>query len=149
MEAFIMHPLFVKIQNNCTCVINTLIPNSENYALHILSFPHDDNDITENLNRTLQSWLARRNINPLVSKIGILDVHEQKIFVVDMLAEKNDDIILLLMFRTTKRATHYQKMRMQCYAQIVKETTEKTYKFIPTVLIINVYGPGNIASFNP
>lgn len=143
-----MHPLFMHVQDNYTCVLNSPIQLDSNYSLHRLVFQHDHVDIADDLRKNLELWLTRRNILPMVPKIGIIDMEQHKILFVDILAECNDQIVFILFFHTDKRATHHQKARMREYANQIKKNTVNVFHFEPEIKVLNIYGAAQLASFS-
>ena len=146
VDAFILHPLAVKIRNNsggtpCTWECGTEIENGNDFKL-VNKPAKSDERIPE---RELNRWIKKHGLSVHVSSHGVLNIATRDIFPVDLVCERNSRIHLVWVYYSEQRCPALWA-RMKCYAHVVKRVTESNYKIHPTPVVINVYGKGRIRS---
>jgi hypothetical protein len=143
IERFLMHPLFIEFdpQTPEEWKCHTDIPQKTQYT--VIKAPSQrvtefDPDILED---ALTTWLCRRSMNILCSRIGILHREKKRILTVDMVAEdSNKDVIFIVTVTSTQRLLNKRRQMMNAYGKLVKDQTQKIYGFNPTLYIMNIYG---------
>lgn len=147
MERFLMHPLLIKIQNN-RCITQCEIPHAEKYKLckqPVLNMKPQIQNLTF-LENAIETWICRRNIRPIGSSIGIIDPAKKKMYSIDMVGVKNDEIVFIMFLHTKTQIRKYQKERLLKYHQKVKDQTEYIFKVSPEIYVLNIYGDNKLWS---
>ena len=145
MEAFLMHPLFIKIES-ATCICQTTIPNIKDYSILRPSLksttPFDVNVVEQ----SLKMWLERRRIGIISPKIGIIDLDKKHLLSVDILGEQGGQLVFIIIVSSDRRINFKQKFKLLKYCEGVQRQTLKIFKFEPCVYLVNIYGDGKISS---
>jgi hypothetical protein len=144
-----MHPLFIRVHGN-QCIAQCEIPDSQEYTLHRLPvLTRACTRSSSNLccmEDALEHWIHRRNMNLIASRIGVIDRQLKKIFLVDMVATQNDDIIFICMIHTNKQIRKIQKEKARQYCEQVKQQAQRVFQIEPIVYALNIYNKDKLWS---
>lgn len=146
MESFVMHPLFIRIESDSSCVSHNLIPDASAYRICRPIHTYDTSHSLVMIEQSLKKWLDRRHIKLLCPQIGIIDIDKKILYMVDILAEHEDDVVFLVIHASKSRCCAKQKEHMLAHCSNIKSQTHKIFKFEPTVFFINIYAQGKISS---
>jgi hypothetical protein len=145
MESFLLHPLFIRVVNNYTCLCSTSIPEIEQYRIfkqYIPSIaPVLSPNLASNFEQSLTTWLTRRNLTPCCSKIGIIDPPNKFIHAIDMVVQDTaGDITFITWFPSHQRFALQRQTTLITYARLLRQKTRESFQFTPKIALLNVYG---------
>ena len=145
MEAFLMHPLFIKIEAS-TCICQTEIPGITDFHIVRPSLKNTAPFDASVVEQSLRMWLERRRISLISPKIGIIDLDKKRLLSVDIFAEQCGQPVFIVIVSSDKRINFKQKRQLLKYCEGVQKQTNKIFKFEPCVYLVNIYSDGKISS---
>lgn len=147
MESFIMHPLFLQLRSDQSIICQEVIPELSKYQVY-KSSNHTIGDISTNDSTTCAFllWLGRRRISPVATQICIPNIKQKHIYIVDMVAQYNDDIVFLIVHISDRKCIPSTHEKMLKYCTLIKQQTKTVFKFDPIVYLVNIYANDRISS---
>jgi len=147
MEAFLLHPLFIRIESENKCIAQTTIPDAEQYKINRPLHSYDFNNTPAMLlESALKNWLNRRRMYLLCPQVGIIDFEQKQLLVVDIVTEYMDEIVFLVIHATRTRCNNTEKNNLINRCRQIKEQTLKVFKFSPRMILINIFSNAQIHS---
>lgn len=139
VDSFIHHPLFVtlEIDNNAdrlewSCYSE--IPYKELYKYQQTQCVGGCYETEERVS----DWTYKHNMISHCGVCGVIDTLHQQIFRVDMVLEKNKQLILLVMYySTTKEGVHWKEMQKYCRDVMTICVTQ--YSLKPRLVLLNLF----------
>jgi hypothetical protein len=93
--------------------------------------------------RHMYTWLRRKNIIIHKPCCGLVNTKSKTIYSVDILAERNDKIVLVLFHYTDKRGGDAQRIMVEHLESVLSQC--KTHCKVKAIgLVINIYGEGKV-----
>lgn len=147
MESFVMHPLFLQLRPDQSIVCQEVIPELSKYQVY-KSSNHTISDASTNDNTTCAflMWLSRRRMSPIATQICIPNIKQKHIYIVDMVAQYNNDIVFLIVHISDKKCMQHIHEKMLKYCTLIQEQTKTIFKFEPVVYLVNMYSNNRISS---
>jgi hypothetical protein len=147
VESFLLHPLLVQLTSNTTWECDTIIPDKESYIIIHKPIIQPTLCDYDTFIMNLHLWLDRRAIHILQPKVGIIDIQRKIIYNVDIVAEKDEQVIFIVMYQSENRwGGQDAKNAMLSYCDRIHIQTEAVYHQQVQVFLLNVYGHGKIVS---
>ena len=139
VDSFIHHPLFITLDidndmDTLRWACHSEIPDKELYQYQHTKCIGGDYELED---RVLD-WTYRHNLISHCGACGVIDTLQQRIFSIDMVLEKNRQLILLIMYYSkTKGGNHWKEMRKYCMD--VMNICVTQYALQPRLVLFNLY----------
>jgi len=139
VDSFIHHPLFVTLEvdndtNSVGWSCHSDIPDKEHYQYQHTKCIGGSYE-TE---KRVTDWTYRNNLITHHGVCGVIDTIHQRIFSVDMVLEKNKQLILLIMYYSeTKSGPHWKEMHGYCMN--VMDICVRQYALKPRLVLLNLF----------
>jgi hypothetical protein len=147
VESFLLHPLLIHLKNNNTWECHTDLPDKDLYQIITKPILCPTKCDYDTFISNLHIWLDRRGIHVLHPKIGIVDIQHKIIYNVDIVAEREDQIVFIVFYQSENRwGGQEAKDAMLSYCKKIHTQTDKVYHHKVQVYLVNVYGSGKIVS---
>lgn len=143
METFLMHPLFMQLQNtNILC--QQTVPDLASFQVYKSSRATlGDLSLDSIMASNIMRWIERRRIKCFASHVCIPDIEKKQLFVVDLAARIDDeDICFLVVHVSPTKCKLSVKKKLLSYCSLIKEQTLLVFKFEPRMIFINVWEKG-------
>jgi len=149
---FLQHPLLVTLQTEPVlswhCRID--VPDKEAYELvspvetYLSAVSLQAlNTLLHNTGSNMLRWLLRRGITVHAAASGVLDIPGKRLYKVDMVAERDGQLTLILVYFSTRRGGHGWRKMLE-YGAAVRAVLSDQYRLDGDVIILNFYGNGQV-----
>ena len=143
------HPLtvsFKSITPILECMCRTEVPDLNEYTLEkkpIMETGPNMRFNAELMCNLASAWLQRRRINVQCSLLGIMDPNRKKVWVVDIVGERDDKAVLICVYVSPRRRGDARE-QMREYAKTLKGVLRDVYRLECQMCLLNVYGAGRM-----
>lgn len=149
LESVMHHPLTVSFKCitpvlDCTC--RTEIEDLREYTLESKPIMHSAPNMRFNaelLCNLAGTWLQRRRIRVQCSLLGVLDPDKKKIWVIDIVGERDNRAVLICVYVSPRRRGRAREA-MREHARRLDDVITKVYRLDCELYLLNVYGAGRI-----
>jgi len=150
MDILIHHPMFLRtipdVNHQASALTRDtdqrVIENMSSYTIQDIPLltPPDDLPAEQGFGCRFLNWIRRKRLHLRHLCGGLLDTHNQHIYPIDLLGEKNGEPVLVVMYyspRCDKQSYHTMKL----YADRVGNLCYNDYKMACHLWLLNIYGP--------